>query len=795
MTMRRSLCTRGRLAGGAVALLLAVLALLLAGPRASAAPADAITLDDLQQAMDDNGGTLNGYFKTVLEDDVIVTIPATVRSIVPNMTQDGALILFEASGPEITAIGGIAQGMSGSPLYVDVPGPDKLAGAVSYGDMMTLDNMGLATPIEYMAAIEDRYLDGVSPAPAAARAATLATPLAVGGETVKRVVVASSLAAAKSVKAAEGTVVFAPLTVVQIGGLHPKTAAYKAAKAKLEAMGFSVVAPAAGMSAGYDPAWSTTLTGGASMAGMFARGDYWSGAAGTVTYVDGTDLLGFGHPLAWLGETDMYLTNALVSGIWKSGYVPYKLMAPAALRGSVTQDRNSGVAGRIGPVPADTVVTSSATFNGVTETSSSTTVRSLSSTSDWCWLPVSAAEVPVYKAIDAFALAGSAETTTTVVVSDGAQDYTLTRHNLYDSRSDVTYAAVDDMFMILTMLTDDPDGVAPATIKSVDFDGAFTKSRNSARIVSVAVPGGLRVGTNDVQVSLAIYGQTDLETVHVSLVIPEGVLPFGTLHASGIGEDYSFEEDALLAPTSSSGDDRRTLAEVVDTINELPANNDLTVEYWSEQSYEEPDVTVVTGTDWVVQGERRMSTSSVTLRAAPKTVNYGAATLLWGWVEGPSATTTVDVYAKPLGGAAQTLIATVPAIMNDGVAEFEYQVPSVTKNTTYTAQWAGDGDFLAAKRSVSVSVRPWVRLSADPTSLRLGKSTVLTAIVRPVLPVRTVTIQRRTASGAWVTVTKKTATADGKAVVAWKPPRTGTYVLRAVAGSGTSKNVTITVKP
>ena len=48
--------------------------------------------------------------------------------------------------------------MSGSPIYVVDDGVAKLIGALSYGHVFTLGGTGLATPIEYMAAIiEDAF--------------------------------------------------------------------------------------------------------------------------------------------------------------------------------------------------------------------------------------------------------------------------------------------------------------------------------------------------------------------------------------------------------------------------------------------------------------------------------------------------------------------------------------------------------------------------------------------------------------------------------------------------------------
>ena len=114
----------------------------------------------------------------------------------------------------------------------------------------------------------------------------------------------------------------------------------------------------------YDPGWSPPLVAGASVGTLYSVGDLWFGAAGTVTYVDGTTVLAYGHPLDWLGSTVAYLTNAWVAGIWHTTYEPYKLMVPAAVQGTVTQDRNSGVEGVVGSFPAETTVTASATFNG-----------------------------------------------------------------------------------------------------------------------------------------------------------------------------------------------------------------------------------------------------------------------------------------------------------------------------------------------------------------------------------------------------------------------------------------------
>ena len=114
----------------ALALVCALAVCLGAAAAAPAAPPEpTLTVAQLQALLDASpGGTLEGYFKTVLKGSDIVQIPVTVKSTVPYSIPEGSLILFQAKGPAIEEIGGIAHGMSGSPLYVVGQGGDTLVG-------------------------------------------------------------------------------------------------------------------------------------------------------------------------------------------------------------------------------------------------------------------------------------------------------------------------------------------------------------------------------------------------------------------------------------------------------------------------------------------------------------------------------------------------------------------------------------------------------------------------------------------------------------------------------------------
>lgn len=273
-----------------------------------------------------------GYFKTVVggpveADQTPVQIDMTVLGVLPNAGYDGlALILFQAdmTDPVMARIGTIAHGMSGSPLYVDDGGTWKVIGALSYGDLFTLNGLGLATPIDAMKAVmvdhpvkasarsapaqgamprqegrDSMAVDSASPGGTgplgsavlgsedALSVISLPSPLQVDGTAVSRIVVAHNATAAAALRPATGTTAFAPLSSVRIGGLPRNAAAYKALVKALEARGHHVVQGLGSGSGGWHPDFSTPVVPGAACATMYTDGPFWAGGIGTVTYVDG----------------------------------------------------------------------------------------------------------------------------------------------------------------------------------------------------------------------------------------------------------------------------------------------------------------------------------------------------------------------------------------------------------------------------------------------------------------------------------------------------------------------------
>ncbi|TLM99380.1 MAG: hypothetical protein FDZ75_00170, partial [Actinobacteria bacterium] len=171
------------------------------------------------------GGVVQGYMKTVLKGATIEQIPVDVLAVTDGAgtAAGGGAILFEAFGPAIDRAGGIVAGMSGSPVYVNDGGVDKVIGAVAYGEALTKGGTGLATPIEAMARLETAYpANGLY---------VLSTPLVTDAGVKNTVVISTQPEGFRAAAADGGAIVMRPLASIYLGGLDPASAMYARIKA------------------------------------------------------------------------------------------------------------------------------------------------------------------------------------------------------------------------------------------------------------------------------------------------------------------------------------------------------------------------------------------------------------------------------------------------------------------------------------------------------------------------------------------------------------------------------------
>lgn len=292
---------------------------------AGQAPPD-FQLTDVRQGM-------TGYGLTAGPGDVIERFPVEVVGVQHAAGPGFDLVLVRVSGPFIEASGGVAAGMSGSPVYL-FGGPEPaLLGAIGYVFPNADHTLALVTPIAAMRAdaarAEARHDDAHAAASGAATAleawrptipgigdaVPVATPVLVTGATSRSHEFLGPLFR-------DASVVPFP---VQAGGASPEAS---------------------------EP---FALVPGAAVAVRLMGGAVELSAVGTVTTVDDGRLLAFGHPFLGLGPASYALAPAHVTTIVASQVVPFKLANTGAeLLGAIEMDAPAAIAGTVGATP-DTV--------------------------------------------------------------------------------------------------------------------------------------------------------------------------------------------------------------------------------------------------------------------------------------------------------------------------------------------------------------------------------------------------------------------------------------------------------
>lgn len=764
----------------------------------------------LQQKLDEAGGSLHGYLKTVLKGSTVETMNVDVLAVTTGYG-DGpvdmsSLILFKVTDPRIDEIGGIAAGMSGSPIYVDIDGTDTLVGALSYGDMFTLDGMGLATPIDAMVGIERSYASFIMPR-------KLSTPVVVDGSVKSEVLV---VPASTTVKPDADTIVAKPMSSIYIGGLSPQSPVYKALQKRYTAGGARVVPLAGGLSSTESP-YNEPFAEGSSVAALASRGDLWVGGIGTVTYTDGDKVLAFGHPAFWAGDSGLYLNNAWIDGVWPSTFEAYKLGRPAALRGTLTQDRLAGIMGVDGQLPAEASIfaTATNTATGQVATSWVGVPESVinSSSDDYYGIPQIAAYIAGSRVFDVYSPKGSAVTTTTIRVSDGSQQWDIVRTSHFSDSYDIAYSVIQDVDSIVTELQYlNDNGIAHASILSVGIESVFSPERNEAEIVDVHVPGGIRHGLNTAKVSLLQYGQAATRTVDVTFTVPANVPVAGDLTVEAVndsGDYYEYASDLLeelgMWSDYESYVDRRTVAEAVADINDYVDNTVIELTFKpttiSSSGDDEDDdfalyipteppsykpIAVQKTTPWVVSGDAEKVAPYFSISGVSKAFPYGSQRLVRASLVGPDGKATIKITGIGAPVSLKTIYGTAywitPQVYRTGVATFSF---------------AGNDEALPVTTSRTIAVAARTTLSASTTFPRHGHAITLTGRIYP-LKVGGSAVLQVWSGYYWRTISTRAVPANGVLTWSYTPKKAGSKVkLRArflgSASNAASKSNTVTL--
>jgi len=298
---------------------------------------------------------MKGEARTVMTGTNVTSFKVTLLGVLPRKTSPRSLILIRVDDPAVLASGGIAEGMSGSPVYVG----GKLVGAIGYGWAFSEKGLGLVTPIEEMVKVHD-WPDKIPPAGVAPK-----TPQKPPADEPAVTVSSDDAATAASGDIApdeDGTcdepdgadvesADIVPLSMpILTDGISPR-----AAEAIARKFNFRLVPLGASSDASNRVDLKSRPKPGSAIGVSLAWGDIQMGGIGTLTAVsrDGR-FIGFGHPMSGQGAVAFPLTEASVLRVIPSLESSFKLGFQGPMIGLVTQDRPEAIGGRFGRLaPAD----------------------------------------------------------------------------------------------------------------------------------------------------------------------------------------------------------------------------------------------------------------------------------------------------------------------------------------------------------------------------------------------------------------------------------------------------------
>ncbi len=244
------------------------------------------------------------FMRTEFAHGELADLEMTFVQVVDDFLSPMPVYMVEASDPVLIQLGGIAQGMSGSPIFTE----QGTWGAVAYGfdAQDSPPYYFFATPIEWVIGTRGT-------APAAKPTATWAGNRIIPLDT--------------------------PLLSTGLNGVH-----------RLPEGRSSILSQAS--AAGLTQERQGSFEAGRSLTVGLLLGELTLGSLGTISYVDGNRIYGFGHSMSGAGPVELPIIEAKVLGQISNLFAPFKYATlNPTVRGTLTEDRLPAVRGVLGEEP------------------------------------------------------------------------------------------------------------------------------------------------------------------------------------------------------------------------------------------------------------------------------------------------------------------------------------------------------------------------------------------------------------------------------------------------------------
>lgn len=499
---------------------------------AAAANVPLMPVRDIQPGM-------QGIGKTVISGDTIEEFNVEILGV-SGTQATGYNIFARLYGDLIDKTGGVAQGMSGSPVYVD----GRLVGAVAFGKTFNDPHYCFLTPIGRMLPLLDEQRS------VPADWLPKGTALMAGGFTEY------------GLEYLQEKIAPFGLTAVGAGGTAQES--------------------------------RKVLEPGSSVGVALMQGDMSLGALGTVTWTDDKgNVLAFGHSFMQRGESSFFMTKAWVLGVipnLQSGYKVGNIGEPV---GSITQDRSTGIGGSLGALPKTIplFVTANDSDRGLT---SNVRVRLVE---DEQLVPsiVDAVVVnTVSKTVDR-AGGGTAKLRFHITGVDSKKNIIeIQRENMFYANEALLKNLNQELSEAMTILMQNK--FEPVQLYGIDVEAEVSAQVQVAEVFGVRAPAaavkpGARV---PITVTLKPYrGEEFTETVYFTVPKdhPGGKLALNVRGGSSMAWVMNLlrKQQSEGVPAAQKQEKRRKLEDFIKSVNTADKNNELIIDLASGQLSLKPE--------------------------------------------------------------------------------------------------------------------------------------------------------------------------------------------------------------
>lgn len=505
------------------------------------------------------------------------TEPTGFSGEVLGVIQDGIapgldMIMARLSSPEIDRVGGIWQGMSGSPVYA---ADGRLIGAVAYGLAWGPSTVAGITPAEEMY----RLLEDAPTDPAAQTTLRMAAEedtVEVPAPMLARVAAAGDVSQEEAQEGMSRLPI--PFGISGMGSAKRLNQAKKA----FDLSGVRVY-KSGSVSASETP---LAIVPGGNLAASIAYGDLSAIGTGTATAVCGDQVLAFGHPMTFSGPTTLSMHGADAMYIQEESLgAPFKVANATAPVGGITQDRTPGIFGlqSAAAVPDTTEVTSYVEVPGEWSRTGSSYISVPDSVPDMAAFHMLIDQDRVFEAYGR----GSNKVGWTVTGkrADG-RPFTYTRSDRFASEWDISFETIWDLYDQLARIHF--NDIEDVTIEKISTTSTMEREYKAYKITKVRVLTGgrwrdlttdkplvLRPGTTKRFRVLLTSAELGQARIPVNLAVPEkmgrrsGYLEIVGGNSYWGDSEYYFEEGPYM--DSNTGPD--TLGGLLHQMATAPRND------------------------------------------------------------------------------------------------------------------------------------------------------------------------------------------------------------------------------